>query len=63
MRILSTVTRRLCRVRHSSCSQSRKCLMYSDWLIDVIHVAAKCPTGICGGFYAFPNGLHKIISG
>ena len=50
-------------IRHSSCSQSRKRLMYYDWLVGVIYVAANCPTGIRGGFCAFPNGLHKYIFG
>ena len=50
-------------VRHISCSQSRKCLMCSGWLIGVIYVAANCPTGICGGFCALPKGLHIFIFG
>ena len=52
--------RRKCTVRQSSCSQSRKSLMYSDCLIGVIFVAVYCSTDVCGGFYASPNGLHKI---
>ena len=37
--------------------------MYSDWLISVACVAANRPTGVCGGFRAFPNGMHKNILG
>ena len=50
-------------VGHNSCSQSRKCLMYSDMLVGVIYVAENRPTGIYGGFCVLLNGLHNMIFG